>query len=270
METITVYEKSLFPFTDGYYYQFVQDRALTKIPHRHGFYELVCVLQGEAVQRVDGESVRITEGGVCILSPENAHCFESQSERLFVFSLSVDEPTFQRIQNAIGFTPVFGEVFELDANALRNNIKKLPLVAEAMKTVWLNAWLANIFVLLVHSGFPQRTGVPFALQRAVAKLRDPENLARGIPAFLELTGYSRVHLCRLTEKYYGKTPFRILREARMQLAEEYLKSTRLSVEEIAYTVGFASVSRFHAVFKAQHRLTPAQYRRKYTGNPFSV
>ena len=269
MET-PIYEKRLFPFADGYYYQFVQDRALTKRAHSHDFYELVCILQGEATQCVDGNPVRMTEGSVCILSPENTHYFLAQSEKILVFSLSVEKAVFQRIQTAIGFAPVFGMALDLPVKELRRSAKKLPHVAEVLKTTWLNAWLAHIFVLLVQNGFPQHTDAPAPLQRAVEKLREPENIARGIPAFLELTGYSRVHLCRLTAKYYGKTPFQILQETRMQLAEEYLKSTLLSVEEIAYIVGFASVSRFHSVFKSKHALTPAQYRRKHTGNPFSV
>ena len=270
MEYVIVYKKEDLPFQNGYYYQFLQNRTLTKIEHSHDFYELIFLLRGNATQRVDGEKISMCEGEVCILSTRNAHYFESQSKDLSVFSLSVEETIFQRLQNAVGFIPLYGQGFQAIDEDLRNYIEKLPQVETSTRATWLNALLAHLFFIFVQRDYPQLDGIPAGLQRAVTKLRETENLASGIPAFMALSGYSRVHLCRLTAKYYGKTPFEILQETRMQVAEEYLKTTALSIEEIAYKIGFSSVSRFHSLFKSRHGVTPAQFRRNRISKVFSI
>lgn len=270
MEHVIVYKKEDLPFQNGYFYQFVQNRALTKIEHSHDFYELAFVLRGKAIQRVDGEKISMREGDVCILSTRNAHYFESQSKDLSVFSLSVEATVFQRLQNSVGFIPLCGQSFQAIDENLRNYIEKLPQIEASRRETWLNALLAHLFFVFVQRDYPQLDGIPTGLQHAVTKLRETEHLASGIPAFMALSGYSRVHLCRLTAKYYGKTPFEILQETRMQVAEEYLKTTALSIEEIAYKIGFSSVSRFHSLFKARHGITPAQFRRNSTSKVFSI
>ena len=65
---------------------------------------------------------------------------------------------------------------------------------------------------------------------------------------------------RLSE---ANTSFRIIAdEVRMHLAEQYLRDTRLSIEQIAFLVGYSDSSNFHRAFKKYTNETPSDYRKR--------
>jgi len=58
------------------------------------------------------------------------------------------------------------------------------------------------------------------------------------------------------------TTFRdISGDVRMRIAGQYLRDTKLSVEQIGFLVGYCEASNFHRAFKKQIGLTPLDYRR---------
>ncbi|HEX6893172.1 MAG TPA: helix-turn-helix transcriptional regulator, partial [Chryseolinea sp.] len=57
----------------------------------------------------------------------------------------------------------------------------------------------------------------------------------------------------------GETPSQFLRTIRLKRAAELLKKKSDNVTQIAYSVGFASVSYFNKSFKERFGVTPGQY-----------
>jgi len=61
----------------------------------------------------------------------------------------------------------------------------------------------------------------------------------------------------------AKTSFReISGDVRMHLAAQYLSDTSLSVEQIAFLIGYGEASNFHRAFKKHTGQTPVEYRRE--------
>jgi AraC-like DNA-binding protein len=59
------------------------------------------------------------------------------------------------------------------------------------------------------------------------------------------------------------TSFReLLEDARRSLALEYLRSNRLSIEEIAFTLGYADLANFRRAFRRWEGMPPSEYRAK--------
>lgn len=58
----------------------------------------------------------------------------------------------------------------------------------------------------------------------------------------------------------GKTYTEHLQEKRLSRAASLLKSTRLSVEEVALSVGYENKSYFHRIFSAKYGTSPKKYR----------
>ena len=62
---------------------------------------------------------------------------------------------------------------------------------------------------------------------------------------------------------FGK-PFRLLlQEYRLKAAEELLRSSRLSVEEIIRAVGYENSSYFYRAFREVYGETPHKYRKNH-------
>ncbi len=67
----------------------------------------------------------------------------------------------------------------------------------------------------------------------------------------------------------GQTPSAFLRNQRLAAARELLRTTNLSVGEVAWQVGLQDVSYFTALFQKHVGLTPGRYRNSVRGKLFS-
>lgn len=76
----------------------------------------------------------------------------------------------------------------------------------------------------------------------------------------QTVGLSREHLSRAFTKRFGKTPGRLLRELRLQRAQQMLASSRLDIESIGLASGYAGSNSFIRAFKAAFGQSPHAYR----------
>jgi AraC-like DNA-binding protein len=73
-------------------------------------------------------------------------------------------------------------------------------------------------------------------------------------------GYSRFHFARAFAAAYGETPRAYLTRRRIERAKTLLRSANLSVTEICFLVGFASLGSFSTRFRALVGSSPSDYR----------
>lgn len=72
-------------------------------------------------------------------------------------------------------------------------------------------------------------------------------------------GYSNMHFYRKIKALSGQTPSQFLRTIRLKRAAELLSKDSDNVTQIAYSVGFSSLSYFNKCFKEQFGVTPGQF-----------
>lgn len=63
------------------------------------------------------------------------------------------------------------------------------------------------------------------------------------------------------KKVFGKSPAKLITDARMERTKTLLKETDKSVKDIAYEVGFCNASALIRAFKRHEGITPLQYRK---------
>ena len=73
-------------------------------------------------------------------------------------------------------------------------------------------------------------------------------------------GYSRFHFARAFAAAYDETPRAYLTRRRIERAKTLLRTANLSVTEICFLVGFASLGSFSARFRALVGQSPTGYR----------
>lgn len=71
---------------------------------------------------------------------------------------------------------------------------------------------------------------------------------------------SKYHFSRIFSIYTGFGPSRFIRTKRLAEAERLLLASDLSIQEIAESVGFGSISNFNTTFKAGNGVSPRQFR----------
>lgn len=75
-------------------------------------------------------------------------------------------------------------------------------------------------------------------------------------------GVCRTKCWQIFRKYLGQTPNEYLNSYRLEKGMQLLKSSRMSVTEIAQECGFSSASYFTELFTRQKGCSPTQYRRR--------
>ena len=78
----------------------------------------------------------------------------------------------------------------------------------------------------------------------------------------EMANYNENYFMKVFRDYTGKTIVRFINDYRLEKSKEYLLTSELSVDEIAYKTGFSSASYYIRAFKNKYRLTPKEFRQQ--------
>lgn len=79
---------------------------------------------------------------------------------------------------------------------------------------------------------------------------------------LNEVGITGRRLADIFKDEYGMTPKAYADHLRLAEAKRLLKDTDKKVIDIAYSVGFGSLSAFYSFFKKEEKITPSEYRRE--------
>ena len=84
----------------------------------------------------------------------------------------------------------------------------------------------------------------------------------GVGELADAVAMDRSHLFRRTRELVGETPSELIRRVRLEAAARLLAQGTGTVADVAYAVGFSSVSHFSRSFHEKYGMTPASYRRR--------
>ena len=81
-----------------------------------------------------------------------------------------------------------------------------------------------------------------------------------IEDFVEYTHLSKFYLIREFEKYVGVTPYKFLHLCRIKCATALLKTSDMSIANIAYEIGYNDPTVFIRQFKSIYKISPGKFR----------
>ncbi|WP_207431390.1 hybrid sensor histidine kinase/response regulator transcription factor [Sabulibacter ruber] len=114
----------------------------------------------------------------------------------------------------------------------------------------------------------QKVALKSADEKLLAKLIEIINKNIGNPALnIEMItreiGISRVHLHRKMKELTNQSTSDFIRNVRLQQAAELLSSKHLNISEVAFAVGFSSLTSFSSAFKELYGVSPTAYMDAY-------
>jgi AraC-like DNA-binding protein/mannose-6-phosphate isomerase-like protein (cupin superfamily) len=254
--------------------------------HFHTYFEAFYVYEGTCVHEVGGESKTMHLGDFCLIPPGVSHKISVQNQSIvivMILSSQVIENTFRN--------PTFYKDNLLSDFFLRNmrfssgndnltfhtgNDQELRNILIQMMLESINKYREYDAVLSAYFS------LFFAkLIRHYERTIDrPGTGSRKATMAMEITSYIQENhtdltLHALAERYHytpeytsrfirettGKTFSEILTDARMKHAASLLKSTNLTVTEVAYQVGYENPENFIRTFRRRYQKTPTGYRK---------
>lgn len=253
-----------FDFNEGYYTQFVSDRCLSNVEHQHDFYEIICVLAASCVQIINGKRVECDTKSITVLSPHDRHYYESQEEGLALASISVKQEEMELFMRAYGIEDFSSEeTYSLSAKDMQRLKNLCTQATVSTNHLILKNILGIIFNSIAEYKVTIVQKIPNAFVKVLEEMNTMENIREGIPAFLRVSGYSHSQLCRLMKKWLNTTPKEYINKARLEYAYTMIVSSDQRFDDIAYSIGFSSVSHFNTLIKKNYGFTPAELRKRY-------
>ena len=99
--------------------------------------------------------------------------------------------------------------------------------------------------------------------RAMRLIADGVVEREGVPGLARRLGYTSRHLGRVLVSELGAGPLALARAHRAQTARTLLATTDLSVADVAFAAGFASIRQFNETLRAVYEQTPTEIRHRF-------
>ncbi|MDE7245833.1 MAG: helix-turn-helix domain-containing protein [Oscillospiraceae bacterium] len=224
--------------------------------HSHPFIELMYFTEGRGGLEVSGRKMSTTLYDTVIYPANWTHQEEAAAERRReIICLWVSLPELE-LDGPIQLHDQNGELSAL-FHAIHREFKRdrpEPVILEYRIKLLLTTILRN------RSESQGQEGVlTCVLQYIHMHCAEPVTLDR----LAAMEHISKSYLSRLFKQQTGQTVISYINSLRIETAKRLLTSTRASVSEIAYQVGFESPKYFYRVFRTLTGQTPSAFRKQY-------
>src|SRR5690348_9431043 len=88
----------------------------------------------------------------------------------------------------------------------------------------------------------------------------------GLERVAQQFGWSSRQIRRIVQKELGVSPIELVLTRRLLLAKQLLTETALSITEVAFASGFASLRRFNDAFSGRYGMPPTRFRKAAEGS----
>jgi AraC-like DNA-binding protein len=147
---------------------------------------------------------------------------------------------------------------ERDMNKILNIFAENQIVKEALISRYITDLLTELL-----SSIPENNSVSGhsgIIERVASYINEHPGEDLSLNRLASIANLSPYYFARTFKKETGKTPHEYVMSSRINSAKFYLKTSRLSIEEIAFSLGFPTASSFCASFRKHLGITPLKYR----------
>lgn len=263
----------------------IEDVALTSSqwdwsvkPHRHGrLFQFICIFGGGTTIRLDAEEYHLQGAGVVVVPVGIVHGFEfspdtqgaviSMDLSLLQHILESAMPTIHSLVNRAVSIP-----FDADGE------KYLKMYLDMMRAEFrdvddcgkyaLNYLFSMLLITSLRQIQKHELQAPDVSpqSRLLYKFKEllEENYTHhwSVAQYSELLGVTPSTLNRYCQKYFNLGSKRIILERLMNEAQRKLIFTQVSLEHIAYSLGFKDPAYFSRLFKSFAGVSPGEFRRR--------
>lgn len=239
--------------------------------HGHdGFHELFTVVGGRVEHRLPASCAVLAPGAVVLVRAGDVHGFAFR--RASYINLSFPVAEWQRLADYVGPSVPLADLVaapsppmtRLPATEHRRLVADLSGLFYRQHAEDSRAALAAVLLrwLPVLPAVPRQVGAPEWLAPLQQAVEERLELGLTLGDLPRMAGVSREHLARTFRRHLGCSPTAWLGERRLRRAELLLGRTDRQLADIAFSLGFGSLSWFHRAFSARHGCSPGAWRRR--------
>jgi AraC family transcriptional regulator, transcriptional activator of pobA len=235
-------------------------------PHRHDYFELILVREGEGHQFIDFTQYELREGQLFVVYPGQVHLLKRNTTQglLIQFRKDIFEFIFPLKHHYLYFQDPRVSLSEADFSHLYKLTERILRLSRE----------ENLSPLSIHKAYSYLQIILISLIEHHT-LKIPADESRFAGGFLSLlsqhirtqrkvadyAGMLHISTDKLTvscKKSFGKTPLQLIHEELMLEIRRLMLLGELSLKEIAYELNFDSQANFSAFIKSATNKTPSK------------
>jgi len=262
-------------------------RYSTPILHKHDFYEMFYVYEGEFTQHINQQDIIMHTGDVCLIQPGVFHSIDVNNYSI-VLNILIERQTFEAIffNDLVGDNP-FATFFRNDffSEKLNTFLIFKTMGEQAVQDYVLKMYLETLnrpkyYTQVVHSylvllfshllrHFTETATIPkpnqkqdlidFKIVTTIEKEYRTINLSELAVRF----HYSTQYVSQRIKHATGQSFSHYLLQRRMQVATNLLKNTNTKIKDISTAVGYSNQENFMRTFKREFKTTPLHFRNDF-------
>ncbi len=276
------------PFFRAFHYQCDFTPGAKTQYHTHDFIELAYIVDGEFKQRIMGKDILFKKGELCLIDKNCPHQDYLGSENSIILFIGLANDIFDQVMvENIGEEKLLN-FLRMALMKQKDNRQFLHFKPKNPEDKQLEHWLLMLLEELecndsatkyIGKGLIIRilhylsTMCDFSLSNEQRK-RMNWLIYEEITAFIEenyatITVKDLVSKFHFNEDYYnrilkdkhGMTYLEYVQEIRLRNAKRLIKSTKLTIDEVAERVGYQNKGYFYRIFVDKYGVTPAKMRK---------
>jgi AraC-like DNA-binding protein/mannose-6-phosphate isomerase-like protein (cupin superfamily) len=255
--------------------------------HGHDCLELVYVIKGSGLHRIDGEPFPLIPGDLYAIAEGSQHSFTAEGELLF-YNILVklelfDERERQELLGMHAFTTFFQSMHHHArpklsfcpplSQRLAEHLDALTRECAARQPGWRLAAKALFCQFIIQACRPVKPAVlePFDMDggpvaTAMARIHERYTEVLTVEDLAQLSGISAGHLGETFKLRTGLTIHQYLTKIRVDQVRAFLEETELSITAICQRTCFEESGYLTRVFKRITGVTPRAYRERCRAN----
>lgn len=254
--------------------------------HWHVEAEVTIVRDGSATYQIGEETFRSQKGDLIFIAPNTLHSvypidgFTQISDTL-VFHLDLLGYSIMDQCTLTYLRPLFNGSLRLLSH-MNENHPSYPEMSACINEIFiciknkdtyfellLKEKLHHLFYLLFKYQCFAKTNISSTtsihmnkIKKALQYIQDNYKESISILKLSNLCHFSEAHFMSFFKQTVGISCVEYIIQLRLRVATDLLKTTDLSISDIAFESGFHNLSNFNRKFKSYYHITPREYRRQ--------
>lgn len=250
--------------------------------HTHDFIEIVYIMEGSSAERVNDEEYEVKRGDLIFINYQSIHTFTTDKHFSYVNicfkpetvdSLITPENAFALLQltafdelrkdNEGGMVSFSGTERDEIETLLKNMLSEYRSKEPFRRTV-LESYMNILLVKILR----KTNAEPQSIEQSGTWQKIADYIDRNLGEELTLSAlaqkcfYNPAYFSRIFKEHFNMSLTEYVNYRRVELAKTLLSKGELSVEEIAFRVGYSSKTSFYRAFTRMTGATPAEYKKQ--------
>ena len=243
--------------------------------HKHTDWEFTTIINGHALNIVNGVPHTTSFGTFMLLGPNHLH--EQQSDTPLVrrdicvschnlkkYCMEIYPGLYEEL-NA-DHEPILICIPPHTMHEINERLKSLDIYKNTDKD-YTNSILHSIItyllgVYLENKYYSEKQTTPPWLLEFLRKIQSPEYFSKKISELVSLSNYTHAHFLELFKQHMGQTLVEYVTSLRMNYAAKMLLNTNIQIITLSNEIGYSNPSFFTQKFRDYFNVTPSEYRKQ--------